>query len=594
MPSANGTNDTNGHSKTALYGDEEFVDHSYDYIIIGGGTAGLCVTARLTEDPNVTVGVLKAGNIGWRTRNVLTPSLFPSLPAGNKVYLIPRGKLLGGSSGINYLMYVRGSKEDCNGWEALGNKGWGWEDPQLMPHNAAEKHHRTNGLIHTSFTDYRMPMEEDFIKASYEVSKTKNTLVDAWSGDHLGIYSSFGAIDRTGNVGTRSYAATGYPKPNLSRPNLKVLTQALVSKIVLDTSGQGEPRVMSHTTIEAEFIVSGQVHSATANREIILSAGVIQTPQILELSGIGDSQILSVVSIDAIVHNPSVGANFQDHEKLIVDQLSDPKFANLQTFLIPANMDMTAGGDQTKFLGPPPKGKQRVTPLICLEHPLSRGTVHITSSDPSKAPRIDSGYLRNPTDSKILSAGLKWLDQVNRHPILAKSLGERVQLAPNVSLESEEERIEVIKEHISTQYHLIRTASIGEVVDDRLRVQGVKGLRVVDASVFPNHVSGNIMSTTYAVTEKGADLIKEDARHRCGGKLEVLPEGVYFVPFAEGQPRTVRAAAVVVGVLTVDVEDCVEVVVVEEVDPDEVEDNVDCAETDDEDEVETGSGAPEL
>lgn len=199
-------------------------------------------------------------------------------------------------------------------------------------------------------------------------------------------------------------------------------------------------------------------------------------------------------------------------EQLIIDQLSDPTFANLQTFLIPANMDMTAGGDQTKFLGPPPKGKNHVSLLICLEHPLSRGSIHITSSDPTKAPRIDPGYLRNGADAKILAAGLKWLDQVTKTRVLKKSLGERVQPAPSVSLESESARINVIRDYISTQYHLIGTVSMGEVVDDRLKVKGVKGLRVVDASIFPSHVSGNIMSTTYAVAEKGAHLIKEDAQ----------------------------------------------------------------------------------
>lgn len=152
---------------------------------------------------------------------------------------------------------------------------------------------------------------------------------------------------------------------------------------------------------------------------------------------------------------------------------------------------------------------------MCLEHPLSRGSVHISSSNPLEPPTIDPGYFRNEIDAKILAAGLKWLNQVSEHPLVKKSLGERIQPPEGASLEKEQERVEYVKNHISTQYHLIGTASMGEVVDDRLRVIGgngnlVKGLRVVDASVFPGHVSGNIMSTTYAVAEKGADLIKED------------------------------------------------------------------------------------
>lgn len=523
---------------------------------------------------------------------------------------MPRGKLLGGSSGINYLMYVRGSRGDYDSWASLGNKGWGWNDlvpyfqkhqtidlpddkikgsdPQLMPHANVSKYHGTKGPIHTSFNDFRMPVEEDFIKACYTVGRTMNTLVDAWSGDHLGFYSSLGAIDRTENPGTRSYAATGYLKPNLGRPNLKVLTQALASKIILQNDSRD-----GVIATGVEFVYGGKSFTAKAAREVVLSAGVIQTPQILELSGIGDPQVLGKAGIKCQVENKSVGANFQDHvlggtifecadgvlsldalheedygqaqqqiydkegigpfgspgmcmgfvsyaslvtpgelkatierirknshaktpfekaqEELIIKQLSDPTFANLQTFLIPANMDMAAGGDQTKLLGPPPKGKNRVSLLICLEHPLSRGTVHITTSDPESPPRIDPGYFRNGVDAEILAAGVQWIDRVSRHPLLAKSLGERVQPAPDVSLESEQERVDFLRNHIATQYHLIGTAAMGEVVDDRLRVKGVGKLRVVDASVFPGHVSGNIMSTTYAVAEKGADLIKEDA-----------------------------------------------------------------------------------
>ena len=204
-----------------------------------------------------------------------------------------------------------------------------------------------------------------------------------------------------------------------------------------------------------------------------------------------------------------------DGRKVIIDQLADPTFANLQTFCIPCQLDVSQGSDQIKFFSQPPEGKNRVSLLICLEHPLSRGSVHISSPDPMAPPTIDPGYFRNENDAKILAAGIKWLDEVSRHPLVAKSLGERVLPPPDNTLETEEQRVEYVKNHISTQYHLIGTAAMGEVVDGRLRVmdgkgQVVKGLRVVDASVFPGHVSGNIMSSTYAVAEKGADLIKED------------------------------------------------------------------------------------
>jgi choline dehydrogenase-like flavoprotein len=177
---------------------------------------------------------------------------------------------------------------------------------------------------------------------------------------------------------------------------------------------------------------------------------------------------------------------------------------------IPCQLDVSGGESQIQFFSAPPDGKNRLSLLVCLEHPLSRGSVHIESSDPTKAPRIDPGYLRNNADAKILAEGIKWMDKVAARPILAKSLGERVLPPHDASIETEEERIDFVKNHISTQYHLIGTCTMGEVVDDKLKVKGVNKLRVIDASVFPGHVSGNIMSTTYMVAEKGADLVKAD------------------------------------------------------------------------------------
>jgi len=170
-------------------------------------------------------------------------------------------------------------------------------------------------------------------------------------------------------------------------------------------------------------------------------------------------------------------------EDVIVKQLSDPTFANIQTFCIPCQLDMSAGADQTKFFSPPPEGKNRVSLLVCLEHPLSRGTVHVSSKDPLTPPTIDPGYFRNGVDAKILAAGIRWMDRVANRPVLKKSLGERIQPPQDASLKTEEERVEYVRNHVSTQYHLIGTATMGEVVDERLKVKGVKKLRVVDASV---------------------------------------------------------------------------------------------------------------
>ena len=593
------SNGVNGSGKNALCSVDDFVSQKYDFVVVGGGTAGLCVAARLTEDPNITVGVLEAGENRIEDKSVSTPSLYPTLignkdydwcmtsipqpTAGNKVYSMPRGKLLGGSSGINYLMYVRGSKKDYDSWESLGNKGWGWKglspyfkkhqtldktkskssNPNFEPAAGGDEYHGSKGPIHTSFNDWYSPFEEDFVQAALDVTGKPDTLHDAWSGDHMGFYSSLGAVNRTDDPGKRSYAATGYLRPNLGRPNLKVLTQAQATKIL---------GIENKTANGVEFVHNGKTYKVEANKEVVLSTGVIQTPQLLELSGVGDPDVLKAAGVDCVVENKSVGANFQDHvlggllfdlekgirslddlhtpdyaksqqeayektndgpygspgmmmgfvsyaslvseeelentikeikdkslaktkfekaqEKLIVDQLRDPTFANLQTFCIMCRLDVGKGSDQTQFFSAPPEGTQQVSLLICLEHPLSRGTVHIKSSDPLAAPEIDPGYFRNEVDAKILAAGIKWMDQVAKHPALAKQMSRRELPPDDHSLDSEEARVEYVKNHISTQYHLIGTAAMGEVVDDRLKVKGVSNLRVVDASVFPGHVSG--------------------------------------------------------------------------------------------------------
>ncbi|KAK3044688.1 hypothetical protein LTS18_000617, partial [Coniosporium uncinatum] len=198
------------------------------------------------------------------------------------------------------------------------------------------------------------------------------------------------------------------------------------------------------------------------------------------------SSIVSKEELDStisdIMDNSLAKTDFEKkQEEHIVHQLIDPTFANIQTFCIPCRLDLSAGHSQIDFFSAPPKGKNQVSLLTCLEHPLSRGTVHITSSDPMKAPRIDPGYFRNEADAKIMAAGIRWMDGVSQHPLMKKSLGERVLPPPDAKLETEEQRVDYVKNHVSTQYHLIGTCSMGEVVDDRLKVKGVNKLRVVDA-----------------------------------------------------------------------------------------------------------------
>jgi choline dehydrogenase-like flavoprotein len=204
-------------------------------------------------------------------------------------------------------------------------------DPTFMPDAGKEKYHGSKGPIHTSFNNYYMPLEEDFVKAAYETTGTTNTLTDAWGGDHLGFFSSLAVVDRTKGVGQRSYSANGYLNPNLHRPNLKVLTEALASKLILE---QGMAKGV-------EFIHDGNHHQVSTNREVVLCLGTVQTPQLLELSGIGDPKILDKIGVPCQIESPRVGANFQDHVLtgvtyelapgiISMDSLIDPEVAKQQ------------------------------------------------------------------------------------------------------------------------------------------------------------------------------------------------------------------------------------------------------------------------
>ncbi|KIX02837.1 uncharacterized protein Z518_08780 [Rhinocladiella mackenziei CBS 650.93] len=584
------TNSVNGAQESAHVTVEEFLQPSYDYLIRGGGTAGLTIAARLAENPNVTVGVIEAGKnkLGDPFVDVLAFHLqtlgnqdydwafhtSPQVGNKNKIHYVPRGKLLGGSSGINYL-YARGSHEDYGDWAELANDpSWSAAETKqyMRKHQTLEpfddritdrttmpivqEYHGTSGPIRTSFNDYRMPIEDDVMKAAELTSGFTKKPTDSWSGDHIGFFTTLGTVARTGpNKGQRSYAARGYFQANQHRPNLKVITESLVIRVLLENKA----------ATGVEFVNNGQKHTVKANREVIVAGGAIQSPQILELSGIGDPEVLNRAGVECLVELPTVGTNYQDRvligtvylladgqisadaihkpevmaaaQKALVEEQGGPLtcIQPIQGFLpvsiAPEDGEMdeiiksiesttpvtpfqkkqwnqeslNGAADQTKLIPPPAdvNGPYAITLDMCLPYPVSRGHVHITSSDPTACPEVNPNYLHHAADVTVLAAGLKFLEKVAQAPALKDKLTKCVYPEPDqFPLDTIEQRREACREYCLGEYHSCGTCAMGSTVDSRLKVYGLQNLRVADASIFPNSVSGNIVSSVYMVAEK--------------------------------------------------------------------------------------------
>ncbi|KAF7196018.1 Dehydrogenase citC [Pseudocercospora fuligena] len=625
----NGVNgQANGNHMPALHtSPDEFLKHEYDFVICGGGTAGLVVAARLTENEDISVGVLEAGTCKLGDMLVDSPVMFmqtfnnpdydwsfktePQTANKNRRHHIPRGKALGGSSAINYMMYVRGSLQDYDDWAIIADdEKWNAEEMMkyMRKHQTLEpisesvvdrstmpfvgEYHGTSGPARTSFNDWRLPIEDDFIKACDEATGMTKKPNDPWSGDHIGFYNTLGLVARSGpNKGLRSYAARGYFQANAHRPNLHVLTSAMVSRIELD----------GNKATGVTFTSGGKSYTVPAKKEVIVAGGAIQSPQILELSGIGNPDIIRAAGIEPKIENKAIGENFQDHvltvgcwevkpgnmtleaihnpavmeqaQKLLAEtgggpltsictmqgffpykqfatkeeldqciasieadmpnltpyqkkqyertiaHLKDDKSANLQLVLVPSHFGMEKGIEDQSGVFPPPadpiNDPYAISAAMCLQYPLSRGTVHIKSSNPDDHPAVDPAFLKHEADVDVLAAGLKMLGKVEQSSHLSDKISKRLFPYPDKDMSSTEQMKDAVRDICMSEYHACGSVAMGDAVDTKLKVKGTSNIRVVDASIFPNHVSGNIVSSVYAVAEKAADLIKED--HLYGG-----------------------------------------------------------------------------
>lgn len=531
-------------------------EETFDYVIVGGGTAGCVLAARLTESGRNSVLLLEAGGEGkgfWVSipagfGKLLVDPVFnwrfqtePEENTHGRAIVVPRGKGLGGSSLINGMIYVRGQPQDYDGWAQSGATGWSYED--VLPYFKKLEHFEggdddlrgRGGPVNVVRVAERPELAEAFIAAAEQAGQKRNPDYNGVDQEGVGYYQV------TQRRGRRWSAADAYLAPARSRSNLVVRTDAHVLQLDLD----------GRRVIGLTYRRGGEVRSVRASAEVILSAGAVQSPQILELSGIGDPAVLRAAGITPVHDLPGVGANYRDHFATRMNwRVKLPVTLNEMTrgwrlgaavarYFLKRDGILTLGTGlvhgfvktRPDLAGPDVQyffvhasyanaadrildREPGMTIGVAQLRPQSVGTIHVKSPDPMAPPSIRPNFLADPIDQEALIGGMRIARRIVEQPAMDRY--RAYEMSPGPSVETDAQWLDFARRNGQTIYHPIGTCSMGQgpraVVDPRLRVHGLQGLRVVDASVMPAMVSANTAAATLMIAEKASDLIGEDAR----------------------------------------------------------------------------------